>query len=137
MTTPATSIDAVASAFESWLKVRPCSRTRTPEALRRQIINLLECHSRKDVVAKLGISITTLNRWLKAERPHADSSHTEFISLPTPLVRDLSSSQACESDLHLTLKYPSGIELRLQGSITTQHLSAVVQCVASLPETLS
>ena len=76
----ANKINQVVAAFELWRNSRGSRKTPTPQALRKQAIDLLEHCSSSKITSMLRISGSQLKQWRESVK--ALQTNQDFIRLP-------------------------------------------------------
>ena len=113
MQNPITLTD-VAEKFSLWREERPGKRQHTPEHLRKLAVLLLNEYPISVVVNTLNTSHARLNRWRNEFKGSEDTpqvvSSDDFIELAQPKLPEMPPIMS------LTIDYPSGVRLKLEGS---------------------
>jgi transposase-like protein len=109
-----TTLTEVAELFSSWRERRPSKRAHTPTHLKQLAVALLTQYPMNTVANALGTNHGRLSRWrreLDTSRSVSDiSSEHEFVELPES--REIRATK----DMALTINYPSGVTLKLEGT---------------------
>jgi len=110
------SLASVSSAFTHWRAQRLSSSAPVPLALQQQATELLQVHSKAQVIKALNINHAMLKRW---QAPEADTSEGEFIHLigETP-------ETSSHNSLQVTLRNGQGAEMKITG-ITLSQLNTL------------
>ena len=115
-------VNQVVAAFERWRATRGSRKSPTPQALRKQAIDLLEHCSSSKITSMLRISGSQLKQWRGSVKP--EQTNRDFIRLPVQ-----------DGSLHSVNQHPS-IVLRLCNGATLTFSDEVSQTllVAMLKE---
>ena len=116
-----TKIDQVVEAFSLWRNNRGSRKSPTPQALRKQTIDLLEHYSCSKVTAMLRISGSQLKQW--RESFEANQTSHDFIRLPVQSEAQHSVNQHPRIELCLC----NGAALTFSGEISQALLVAMIQ----------
>lgn len=107
------------NAFQQWRHSRSHRCAKTPLALRKQAVALLEFHSRAIITSTLKLSGNNFKNWTEAFSPSSVSHDVSFVAL-----EPLTTQPAA---LNLTLDMANGCQLRLSGDISPALLIALTQ----------
>jgi hypothetical protein len=108
-------------AFELWRHNRGGRQSPTPQALRKQAVDLLEHCSSSKVTSLLRISGSQLKQWRESVKP-SQTNH-DFVRLPS------------QSEVHhivnehprIELRFCNGTALNFSGEITQALLVTIIQ----------
>ncbi len=112
------TLESVSSALTHWRAQRLSSSAPVPLILQQQGIQLLQFHSKADVIKALNINHSMLKRWQQQEG-QASTSASEFIHLVGE------SPETSPHDwLQVTLRNGQGSEMKITG-MTLSELSTL------------
>ncbi len=120
MMTP-TDLESAVDSFRQWHAAHPNPRAKTPSHLQQQALDLLAHYPTAQVIEALGITPYKIRRWQRL-RDH-ESPPSEFVALENVMA----TPNEITSGLHITLQINRGAQLSLSGSLSAQHLTALVQ----------
>ncbi len=122
------SLASVSSAFTHWRAQRLSLSAPVPFVLQQQAIELLQVHSKAQVIKALHINHAMLKRW---QSPGSETSACEFINLvgETP-------ETSAEGSLQVTLRNGQGGEMKITGITLSQLSTLAAQFSTSTGESL-
>lgn len=115
-------ITQVVNAFELWRNSRSSRRTSTPQALRKQAIDLLEQYSSSKVSSMLRISGSQLKQW-RESAVEPNETRPDFIRLPEQ------AKVTCVVNAYpkIELRLCNGVALTFSGDISQAMLVAMIK----------
>ena len=119
--TNAKEINQVIEAFELWRHNRGSRRATTPQALRKQAVDLLEHYSSSKVTSILRISGSQLKQWREFVKP-SQINH-DFIQLP----EQTEEHHIVNEHPRIELRFCNGTALNFSGEITHALLVTMIQ----------
>ncbi len=114
-------INQVVEAFELWRNNRGSRKSPTPQALRKQAIDLLEHCSCSKVTSMLRISGSQLKQWRESVKP-SQTNH-DFIQLPARS----EAHHIVNKHPKIELRFCNGTALNFSGEITQALLVTMIQ----------
>ena len=114
------ALERVAAAFEHWRQTRLNSVEKIPDELRRQAVALLEHYRLSQIMQTLRVNSTQLKTWRNLLSSDIELSPA-FITLPIEPEPEPESAPV----LNLAVSLPGGCQLRLQGDIRPELMSAL------------
>ena len=117
----AKEINQVVVAFELWRNNRGSRKSPTPQALRKQAIDLLEHCSCSKVTSMLRISGSQLKQWRESVKPNQTSP--DFFRLPV----QGEAHHIVNEHPRIELRFCNGAALTLSGEVSQALLVAMIQ----------
>ena len=114
-------IHQVVEAFELWRHNRGTRKSPTPQALRKQAVDLLERCSSSKVTSLLHISGSQLKQWRESFKP-SQTNH-DFIHLPAQSQAD----HIVNEQPRIELCFCNGAALTFSGQISQALLVAMIK----------
>jgi hypothetical protein len=114
-------INQVVEAFELWRNNRGSRKSPTPQALRKQAIDLLEHCSCSKVTSMLRISGSQLKQWRESVKPN-ETTH-DFIRLPV----QNEAQHSVNKHPIIEIRLCNGAALTFAGQISQALLVAMIQ----------
>ena len=116
--TPSNQLSNAINAFKQWRATRKNATHKTPEALQKQVIELLSHYSRGTLSNALGLSGTQVKRWQTGA-----SDAPAFVELPV--------LDEAPRALHVELSLPNGAELSLSGPLSPSMMGEVIRAAST------
>ena len=117
----AKEINQVVEAFELWRYNRGSRKSPTPQALRKQAVDLLEHCSSSKITSLLRISGSQLKHWRESVKP-SQTNH-DFIRLPA----QNAAEHIVNEHPRVELRFCNGTALNFSGEITQALLVTIIQ----------
>ena len=111
--TNAKEINQVVQAFELWRHNRGSRRFPTPQALRKQAVDLLAHYSSSKVTSMLRLSGSQLKQWRESLKPN--QTHLDFIPLPV----QYEAQNSVHPPPTIELRLCNGAVLTFSGEVST------------------
>jgi len=111
-------LSITAAAFDQWRINRVSRSERTPLALRQQAVLLYKDYPSSRITSALKISGTQLKLWNTLCAPKDD--YPDFVHLPSP-------NTPTTVPLNLSLSFPNGTAVVLNGDISSTLISTIIQ----------
>jgi hypothetical protein len=117
----AKEINQVVEAFELWRHNRGSRKPPTPQALRKQAVDLLEHCTYSNVTSMLRTSGSQLKQWRESVKP-SQTNH-DFIQLPARS----EAHHIVNKHPKIELRFCNGTALNFSGEITQALLVTMIQ----------